>query len=235
MSVLLQVDKEISGVGEHLADQQAHHARRGAQYDKERGSKRKMRRKTTADDAFRSKLAKVTEDEHDLPSAAVQNMTEEMDTVIMDIGGTGSRAALFSSSAELLIKVEGPGANPYRVGKAETARTITNLLHQLGLKSIDRLVIGMAGITCPDSLESVRNGISASGVSIDKHYAWLMSDAELTHIAAFGFVDLMQLQGSCSSGAPEALPWLDQLEILMLLFAREALDSSSEMRAQGIG
>jgi hypothetical protein len=157
---------------------------------RERGSKRKARRSTSSRDGFSNKLAKVTDVEHDLlpiMSAAVQNMTEEMDTVIMDIGGTGSRAALFSSSAELLVKAEGPGANPYRVGKAETARIITHLLHQLSVKSIDRLVIGMAGITCPDSLDSVRSGIAASGVSIDKHYAWLMSDAELTHIAAFGF------------------------------------------------
>ena len=40
-------------------------------------------------------MAKVTDDEHDLLSAAVQNMTEEMDTVIMDIGGR-AHALLYS-------------------------------------------------------------------------------------------------------------------------------------------
>ena len=151
-----------------------------------RGSKRKVKEKADGEAAFAKKMAKVADDDNDLLPLG-QNMAEEMDTVIMDIGGTGSRAALFSSTAELLVKAEGPGANPYRVGKAETARTITSLLQQLAVKNVDRLVIGMAGITCPDSLESVRSGIAASGVSIDKHFAWLMSDAELTHIAAFGF------------------------------------------------
>ena len=74
----------------------------------------------------------------------------------------------------------------------------------------------MAG-TCPDFHDQCVM-VFLPLVSIDKHYAWLMSDFRLPHIA-FGFGGhSMQLQGSCSSGTG-SIAWLDQLEILMLLFA----------------
>ena len=112
-----------------------------------------------------------------------------MSIIVIDIGGTGSRA-LFSESTSGKVKVvEGPGANPNRVGKERTSETLLKLIKDLGIESngVDKLVIGLAGISCVDSFEAVRNGVARSGLVVDKDKAWLMSDAELAHIAAFGY------------------------------------------------
>lgn len=116
----------------------------------------------------------------------------KMNILVLDIGGTGSRA-LFSTSGEngeVESKVaEGPGANPNRVGKETTSETIAALVRKVGLggEPCDRLVVGLAGISCIDSFEAVRNGVAQSGLQVKKENAWLMSDAELAHIAAFGY------------------------------------------------
>lgn len=111
----------------------------------------------------------------------------------MDVGGTRSRAILWCRGEGELRGdesrlVEGPGANPNRVGTQTTSKTIAALVNELNIadNTVDKLVIGLAGYSHADSFEAVRNGIKQSGLAIDETKAWLMSDAELAHIAAFG-------------------------------------------------
>ena len=115
-----------------------------------------------------------------------------MSIVVLDVGGTGSRALLSTSNEDGEPRnqvTEGPGANPNRVGKDQTSATIAMLIRGLDLagKSVDRLVVGLAGISSADSFEAVRNGVLQSELRIERQNTWLMSDAELAHIAAFGY------------------------------------------------
>ena len=102
----------------------------------------------------------------------------------MDLGGTGSRALFYSANDGQTLKSEGSGANPYRLG-AEVAENVISLhLSSLGLanRCIDLVLIGMAGVSSPVSRTVVDNAFKKAGLTGDIK---LISDAELTHMAAF--------------------------------------------------
>jgi hypothetical protein len=105
--------------------------------------------------------------------------------LLMDLGGTSSRG-LYCNEEGIIRKSEGGGGNPYRLGSEAVTDVLFQHLVDLDLKDkgyIDRIVIGMAGISSPISRPVVDSAFAKAGVSGTIE---LMSDAELTHLAAFG-------------------------------------------------
>lgn len=102
---------------------------------------------------------------------------------IMDLGGTGARALLVDQDRHIVAR--GPAANPNRVGTAASRACLVGLLRDLGLegRSVRRAVIGMAGLSHPESRSIVRDAVSE--VRVDVRERWLFNDAELAHLAAF--------------------------------------------------
>jgi len=107
------------------------------------------------------------------------------DVLLMDLGGTGSRALFYRASDGAISKSEGSGANPYRLGATEAERVLSIHLSDLGLSNqcIGRVLIGMAGVSSPYSRSVVDNAFRSVGITGDIR---LISDAELTHMAGFG-------------------------------------------------
>ena len=108
--------------------------------------------------------------------------------LVLDLGGTGSRALYDAGVGTGIGRAEGQGANPNRSGVEEATNSICSLLLQLGFgtesRSVDTVCIGMAGISSIHSKSVVDNALERSKI-ITQDLRFI-SDCELAHIAAFG-------------------------------------------------
>ena len=103
--------------------------------------------------------------------------------LVMDLGGTGSRALLEIGNES--HRSEAPCGNPNRVGAKAVEACIFDLLVGVGAagRSIDRAAVGMAGASHPEARLLVGRAFERAGVVVGA--AWFMNDAELAHGAAF--------------------------------------------------
>ena len=103
--------------------------------------------------------------------------------LVMDLGGTGSRALLEIGNESR--RSEAPCGNPNRVGAKAVEACIFDLLVgvEAAGRTLDRAVVGMAGASHPEARILVRRAFERAGVLVGA--AWFMNDAELAHCAAF--------------------------------------------------
>ena len=138
------------------------------------------------------------------------------DVLIMDIGGTGSRALYYNHALGTTGRSEGGGGNPYRIGADAVAAVLTRHLTDLGLlehldgnsstaprRHIGRVLVGMAGISSPLAQGVVDSVFAEAGIS-SAGEVQLLSDAELTHIAGFGVALAETGGGGQTAGAVES-------------------------------
>lgn len=139
----------------------------------------------------------------------------------VDIGGTATRMALADSSGVVLARIEGPGANPVRLGLARATEVLSGLLSVLASSIpengvVDAACVGMAGRSHPEVRRMLADAFSRVP-PIPRRL--LRDDGEIALAAAFGggpgvLVLAGTGSGACAQGAVRSLrlggygPWL---------------------------
>lgn len=109
--------------------------------------------------------------------------------LIMDLGGTGSRA-VYRDSLGFIRHSEGGGGNPYRLGAEKVESVLMKHFLDLDIfnEKIERVLVGMAGVSSPVSKQVIDSAIAKANINIlNQGSVELISDAQLTHRAAFGY------------------------------------------------
>lgn len=150
--------------------------------------------------------------------------TDNSDVLLMDIGGTGSRALYYKHEEATTVRSQGSGGNPYRMGAEAAKAVLTNHLTDLGLLErkqhlhVGRVLVGMAGTSSPLARSVVDSAFADAGITTTGQIQ-LVSDAELTHIAAFGLRSWDSTSASASAPASDDDEDVDDLSVDVVLIS----------------
>lgn len=128
------------------------------------------------------------------PSGQSHHASGVNEIVTFDIGGSSSRVFRSLDNGSILRAESGP-ANPNKVGPENTAAVMAKLINEVGLTAghVNMLVVGMAGVSSSSSRDALNLALKQSQLIVDS--SLLTSDAELAHIAAFGYYEIMGEEG----------------------------------------
>ena len=128
------------------------------------------------------------------PGGQIYHASGVNEIVIFDVGGSSSRVFRSLDNGSIL-RAESGAANPNKVGPENTAAVLAKLINEVGLTAghVNMLVVGMAGVSSSSSRDALNLALKQSQLIVDS--SLLISDAELAHIAAFGYYEIMGEDG----------------------------------------